>query len=84
MLLPTKDGADKWNTTRSIHQGRHLGSVTKDLEAKMKEIEKLGEQKGWSTEKYATELKELIQEERSILRSGQRALNKNQRPWANK
>jgi hypothetical protein len=84
MLLPTKDGADKWNTTRSIHQGRHLGSVTKDLEAKMINIEEIGKAQGWSTLDYQRELKKIIQEERSILRSGHRALNKNQREWANK
>lgn len=68
--------------TRSIHSGKHLTSVSRNLAEQMDEVVAIGRQQGWAQPQYDAALRGLIQEERSLLLSGQRALNKNARPWA--
>jgi hypothetical protein len=48
----------------------------------MNAIKSIGEQNGWAQNDYANALKSLIAEERKLLESGNRRLNKNARPYA--
>ncbi|HLD96091.1 MAG TPA: AHH domain-containing protein, partial [Alphaproteobacteria bacterium] len=82
MLLPTKKGALSSTTKRSIHDGRHNASVNKNLRRKMNEVLEKSENQNWSQNQYKQKLVEIIQEEKSFLKSGDRILNKNYRPWA--
>ena len=84
MLLPTKEGAKTSTTTRSIHEGRHLQGIKKILEQQMDRALAVGQQKGYSMQQYRQELQTIISKERGLLKSGERALNKNARPWAKK
>ena len=84
ILLPTKKGAELYKTKASIHEGRHLGKVTRELEDKMNEVVKEGELKNFTQKKYRSELMKIIKEEKKLLETGRRALNKNKQPWADK
>ena len=50
----------------------------------MNDVVDKGKLENWDSTKYAEKLKELIVEEGALLRTGERALNKNKQPWANK
>jgi hypothetical protein len=84
MLLPTKKGAEEmWTgTTRSIHEGRHLKDVSVHLEKKMDTAQRKGYLSGGTQEQYATELRKIILEERKVLSTGERMLNKHHQPNA--
>ena len=82
MLLPTKKGAEISTTDRSIHQGRHLKEVKNKLEEKMDEVIDSGEKHNYTEQHYAEKLKEIIEKERTALKTGKRMLNKNARSWA--
>ena len=43
-----------------------------------------GKFENWNKDDYAKALKKIINEEGALLRTGERALNKNKQPWANK
>jgi hypothetical protein len=80
MRLPTLEGSKIGTNTRSIHEGRHVGKVNKDLAEKMSDKLLLGEQLKWTQQQYQQELIKIINEEKAVLRSGERALNKHARP----
>ena len=84
ILLPTKKGAELYKTKASIHEGRHLGKVTRELRDKMNEVVKEGELKNFTQEEYRKGLMDIIKEEKKLLETGRRALNKNKQPWADK
>ena len=46
----------------------------------MDKIVNKGKAEGWGQDQYKAALREMLAEERQALRSGKRALNKNQRP----
>ena len=66
--------------TRSIHKGRHRSIVNQKIGEKMDKIVNKGKAEGWGQDQYKAALREMLAEERQALRSGKRALNKNQRP----
>jgi len=68
--------------SRSIHKGKHLQSVSDNLRQKMDSTVKMGRNAGWTRNNYAEALKSIIAEERTLLKSGNRRLNKNARPYA--
>jgi hypothetical protein len=82
MLLPTKKGVEVSTTKRSIHDGRHIDLVSERLAQKMERAVEIGKELGWGQEQYHTKLMKIISEERSALKSGDRILNKNHRPFA--
>jgi hypothetical protein len=82
MILPTKKGAGLSTTKRSIHEGRHLKKVERYLERKMDDAAREGFQNNWDQTQYKKALKRIIREERALLKTGERKLNKNHRPWA--
>jgi hypothetical protein len=65
--------------TRSIHSGRHLNSVSQSLSDQMDVFVGFGKAEGWSQVQYRQALDSMIAQERAVLRSGERALNKNRR-----
>jgi hypothetical protein len=65
--------------TRSIHQGRHLNSVSENFSDQMTTIANYGRQQGWSQAQYRQALDGIVAQERALLRSGDRALNRNAR-----
>ena len=69
-------------TTRSIHSRRHLNSVSENLAEQMDAVVKYGKEIGWTPEQYDQALRSIIAQERELLKTGQRALNKNARPGA--
>ena len=77
--MPTKE---ELHPTRSIHKGRHTTQVSENLQLQMDAIVLKGQQEGWTKARYRQELNKMIGDERSTLKSGDRALNKNKRPWA--
>ncbi|MFN7710605.1 MAG: AHH domain-containing protein [Holosporales bacterium] len=82
MLLPTKRGAEVSTTKRSIHEGRHLDQHSRDLGKKMSDVIEQAKGQNWTQKQYRDELARIISEERQLLKSGERALNKHHRPWA--
>jgi hypothetical protein len=76
MLLPTKKGKEVTTTHRSVHQGRHTDASRAVLEEQMDRIEIKGKVKGWSSDQYKAELKQIIQEERRLLKNGRKSLYK--------
>jgi hypothetical protein len=81
MLLPSISSA---HPTRSIHRGRHDKAYSEVLRDRMNEIVERGRAEGFSQADYRRELDALVAWERAALRSGDRALNKNGRPWSNR
>jgi hypothetical protein len=79
MFLPTNESL---HPTRSIHLGRHRTEVSRNLAEQMDQIVEVGKQLEWTIEQYNEALRALVSQERQLLRSGHRALNKNMRPWA--
>jgi hypothetical protein len=79
IFLPTEASL---HPTRSIHLGRHRTSVSRNLAEQMDQIVEVGKQNGFTQEQYLKALRSMISEERQLLRSGERALNKNMRPGA--
>ena len=65
-----------------IHLGRHTTSVSRNLAQQMDQVLEIGLQNGWSHAQFNQALRAIISEETQLLRSGQRALNKNARPGA--
>jgi len=84
MLLPNVKGSEYINTNRSIHQGRHDGPIARDLRAQMQDVVDIGKAQEWTQQQYANELKSIIAGEYQLLKSGDRALNKNAREWSKK
>jgi hypothetical protein len=82
MLLPTKKGAELFKTEKTIHQGRHTNKSKLRLERQMDEFLKQGKQENWLQEQYSQALDKIIEKEREALKTGDRILNKNYRPWA--
>jgi A nuclease family of the HNH/ENDO VII superfamily with conserved AHH len=83
ILLPTKKGAEIYEESkRTIHEGKHDGYARDYLKEKMDKVMKDSENMNWSQEKYRQEISKIIIEERKLLESGERALNKNYRSWA--
>lgn len=80
MFLPTDGSA---HPTRSIHRGRHRVSVSENLENQMDTVVEFGKANGWTQEQCRAALDKSVADERALLRSGQRALNKNSRTGAN-
>ena len=76
IYLPT---LEYLNPTRSIHKGRHLNSVSESLSILMDQVVEFGKQQGWSKEQFRQALDGIIAQERHLLRTGERALNKNKR-----
>jgi hypothetical protein len=81
IFLPNKARAST-DVRRSIHQGRHKGVVNDNLAEKMSSAYNTGQAKKWTQKQYRTALDEIISDERKLLRSGERQLNKNARPGA--
>jgi hypothetical protein len=79
IFLPTEEAL---HSTRSIHSGRHTTQVSRNLAEQMDAVAEVGRQQGWSQQQYRQALDTIISQERQLLKSGERALNKNQRPWA--
>lgn len=48
MLLPTQAGSKASTTSRSIHEGRHLDSVSQNLAKEMNKATAMGRQFGWN------------------------------------
>lgn len=67
---------------RSIHEGRHLRKIEGQLYDKMQGTYETGKGQGYTQAQYREKLMRIIQGERRILKSGHRALNTAQRPWA--
>jgi hypothetical protein len=67
---------------RSPHWGRHDGKVFARFTKKMTNIVKEGKLEGWSQEQFLQAQGKIIFDERILLRTGQRRLNKNHRPGA--
>ena len=82
ILLPTKKGAAVGTNKRSIHEGKHLGDVSKNLAKKMKDIVDEGKGLHWNPQQYKQELDQLLWTQRKLLKEGKIKLNKNHRPWA--
>jgi hypothetical protein len=82
IFLPTTEGAEVSTTERSIHEGRHIDLVSERLSIEMDKAIDLGTELGWNQEQYHAQLMKIISEERKILKSGDRILNKNHRPFA--
>jgi hypothetical protein len=76
IFLPTKE---EYHPTRSIHIGRHWESVSKDLGEKMKLVVDQGDVEKWTQEQYREALFDIMREERTLLRKGERQLNKHKR-----
>ncbi|MFJ7144576.1 RHS repeat-associated core domain-containing protein [Pseudomonas protegens] len=81
IFLPNKKTAMK-DPRRSIHEGRHAGRVSDNLAAKMTQVEQVGKRNNWNQAQYRKALDKIVSDERQLLRSGQRQLNKNARPGA--
>jgi len=79
IFLPTEP---EHHPTRSIHKGRHWDSVSEELVRKMQKALDQGKANNWNQEQYKEALTEVLKEERANLKSGERALNKNMREWA--
>ncbi|PCI36121.1 MAG: hypothetical protein COB50_05145, partial [Thiotrichales bacterium] len=79
ILLPTKIGALLFETTRSIHDGKHDEKVTLELKKKMNDLIEKGAMKNFTQQQYKKKLEEIIDNERNLLKSGERILNKNTR-----
>jgi hypothetical protein len=82
-LLPTKKGAELYEESkRTIHEGKHNEKALVELKQKMDKVMEDSENMNWSQEKYRQAISKIIIEERKLLESGERALNKNYRSWA--
>jgi len=68
--------------TRSIHNGKHTNSVSENLANLMDQVVEIGRAQGWSQEQYRGALNQIVAQERHLLRTGERALNKHKREWA--
>ncbi|EDT2963755.1 type IV secretion protein Rhs [Salmonella enterica subsp. enterica] len=79
IFLPTDGSLHK---TRSIHSGKHLNDVSKNLADQMDVVYSRGQREGWSQAEYSKALDEIVANERAFLKSGERALNKNKRSWS--
>ncbi|QHE54033.1 AHH domain-containing protein [Pontibacillus sp. HMF3514] len=79
MFLPTDESL---HPTRSIHKGKHTNSVSENLARQMDEVVEHGRANGWKQEQYNDAIRDIVSNERQLLREGSRALNKNKRPWA--
>jgi RHS repeat-associated protein len=79
IFLPTDPS---FHPTRSIHIGRHNNSVSARLAEQMDAVVMYGRQNGWGQAEFNQALHGIIAQERSLLRSGARALNINRRPGA--
>jgi hypothetical protein len=75
MRLPTTKGSGMTTTSRSVHQGRHVGEVRRNIERKMNETLNLGKQNGWSQKEFNQGLKDIIRTEYTSLKKGDRVLN---------
>jgi hypothetical protein len=82
MFLPTPEGAKLSTTKRSLHLGRQLKAVNENLVEKMNRVLERGTSQGWGQTQYQDALQNIIREERQLLKSGERMLNKHHRPWA--
>jgi len=83
MLLPTKKGAAMTSTERSIHEGRHVKKIEEQLEIKMQNALEKGQRHNYTQDQYRAELKDIIQQECKLLKSGNRILN-NSKPLLDK
>lgn len=81
IFLPNNKAALTYKK-RSIHQGRHASRVSENLATKMTQAQKLGKKNKWTQEQYRKALDKIVADERKLLRSGDRQLNKNARPGA--
>lgn len=81
MFLPNM-AKSKVDPRRSIHQGGHKKLVNDKLADKMRAAQDIGRNENWTQKKYRNALEEIISDERRLLRSGERRLNKNARPGA--
>ena len=81
IFLPNKTKA-LTDGRRSIHQGRHAGRVNRNLGSKMDRVEIIGKRDNWNQAQYRKALDKIVSNERKLLRSGERQLNKNARPGA--
>ncbi|HHU4239187.1 TPA: AHH domain-containing protein [Escherichia coli] len=79
IFLPTKC---ELHATRTIHKGRHLRKVSRNLANKMTEALEYGKKHGWTQQEYSNALDAIVAEERAALKDGTRALNKNRREWS--
>ncbi len=76
IFLPTEP---EHHQTRSIHKGRHWDSISENLGGTMTRELNKGKIEKWSTDQYKEALHQILAEERQMLRSGERNLNKNNR-----
>lgn len=81
IFLPNKTRA-MTDGRRSIHQGRHAARVNQNLGSKMDRVQKVGKRENWDQAQYRKALDKIVSDERRLLRSGERQLNKNARPGA--
>lgn len=79
IYLPKNEGL---HLTRSVHSDRHSDSVNTNLSEKVDRFVERGHKDGWGQSDYKTALRGIISAERAELKSGNRMLNKNHRPWA--
>ncbi|PIT50906.1 type IV secretion protein Rhs [Snodgrassella alvi] len=73
IYLPTSADA---HPTRTIHKGSHR-EYNIEIEKKMNNLLKIGQNNNWTQTEYKDALRELIRSERANLRSGKTILNKN-------
>ncbi|MEY3197439.1 MAG: hypothetical protein RLZZ59_810, partial [Pseudomonadota bacterium] len=75
MRLPTTKGSGMTTTSRSVHQGRHVGSVARSIEKKMDAVLQDGKSGGYTQEQYGKKLQQIIRNEYVDLKKGDRVLN---------
>jgi hypothetical protein len=69
--------------TRSLHDGRHTNAVSENLANQMDAVVEAGKRNGWTEQQYRKALDAITAQERALLKSGDRGLNKIARPWSN-
>ena len=82
IALPTVKGAELSELKCSIHQGRQLSEVTKNLKKEINDLAEEGIAANWNQSQFKEELLDVIAEEKQKVLSGERKLNKNCQPHA--
>ncbi|UVW28437.1 AHH domain-containing protein [Massilia sp. H6] len=79
IFLPKAPGS---HPTRSLHDGRHTNAVSENLANQMDAVVEAGKRNGWTEQQYRKALDAITAQERALLKSGDRGLNKIARPWS--
>jgi len=76
MILPDRFGVTLTKTERSLHDGRHLDSYSKELSEDMSRVLETGELQNFTQQQYRAELEKIMFAERKLLKDGVRKLYK--------